>query len=418
MATVIYPGGHFTHCVHHGDYEVLPDTAPAIATMGPASFGKVTCDFLLGGKLVCMSEGRVCAIGTIVGLEDTDYGKSGYNAIDNDFSFNILLAPFTTRDFWPQARSKKDPYSMRDWVAATASQGNLIADVAGTVAGLKPREPRTGSPVDGYGVMWRYPGANTPSPIQVGETRAADPDQLRQNNLNKLSTAVEGDDVLIALPVLHCECEGSRIWAVCNALAPFLDILSGKPPGSPGPSATDICHDVLGWIPFVGDVLCAIAEAIVDLAMLPIVLAAAAAAAVAWLAAQKYDDLFLTGPIKEKIKMGQVVVVQGRWCWDGGHAGHMELHPVTAIAIADGVPNDPADPAASARLSDLQERWCQLLDSAPPPQAPPSLMGPPPVPGADLTPHQKATALAQQQPENQWTVHPVIDGCQPRQNLR
>ena len=87
MATVVYPGGHFTHCVDPAHFHLRPP----FYLSGPASAGKEACDFLLGGKLVCMSPDAVCAIGTVVGLEGTSYGKSGFDAIDNDFSFNLLL---------------------------------------------------------------------------------------------------------------------------------------------------------------------------------------------------------------------------------------------------------------------------------------------------------------------------------------
>jgi hypothetical protein len=420
MATVIYPGGHFTHCVHPNDFH-LPD--PFYLT-GPASAGKAACDYLLGGKLVCMSPDPVCAIGTIIGLEGTSYGKSGFDAIDNDFSFNLLLAPYRVEDFRIYANyvhAVDGQYAIRDDVARNAPKGHLLIDRAGVISGLSAREPKGKSPLDGYGVMWHFPD---PSDTTMPPERAADPNEDRESNLNKLGEVVSDGvglpGVSIPIPVLHCECEGSRIWAVCNAMAPFLDVLSGKPPGSPGPSVTDVCHKALGWIPFVGDLLCAIAEAIVDIAMFPIVLAMAAAAAVAWAAAQAYDDLFLTGPVKAQIHQDDVVVVQGRWTWDSGHAGHMELHPVVAIAIAQGVRmggSDPTGPVAkdvAAHVKDLEDRWCRLLNEAPPAVAPPTLHGAPPVPGAELTADQQATALAQLRPENQWSVHPLIDGCAAR----
>jgi hypothetical protein len=369
-----------------------------------------------------MAPDPVCALGTIVGLEGTSYGKKGFKGIDNDFSFNLLLAPFTPKHFWMEATTQSSQYTIRDRVASSDPQGWMIEDRTGTVAGLEPLDPSGYSPIDGYGVLWRYPGAKNPfipTPFPGKPVPAQDnEDPPRQDNLTKLATMVDGadhpnGDVSIALPVLHCECEGSRIYAVCAALEPFLDLLSGKLPGSPGPSVTDICHDYLGWIPFLGDGLCALAETIVDFAMYPVVIAAAIAAGVAWVASQAYDDAFLTGPIKRKIAMDQMVVVQGVWCWDAGHAGHLELHPVTAIAIADGVPTTVEDAEAAKQIADLRERWCRLLNSAPPPVAPPNIFGPLPVPGAELTVDQQATALAQQRPENQWRVHPSIDGCAP-----
>ena len=415
MAQVMHYGVHLTRCVDPANYAPLPPEGVGFVTVGPASFGKKICDYLLYGKLVCMASEPVCVIGTIVGLEHTSYGKSGPDAIDNDFSFNLLLAPYRPKDLRRYAvPGIKQHIIFRD-VARHAPQGELIEDRAGRLAGLVPREPADVRPVDGYGVMWHFPKTGPP-------TTASDPDEKRQANLNKLTAVEEADGVTIAIPVLHCEAEGSRIFAVCTALAPFLDILSGKLPGSPGPSATEICHATLGWIPFVGDVFCAIVETLIDIAMLPIVLAAAAAAAVAWAAAQAFDDQFSTGTVSRFLKMGDVVVVQGVWTWDSGHAGHLELHPVRAIAKLTGEA-EGADPVApvpagvAARLNDLKDRWCRLLNDAPPPVVPPGVRVPN-TPGMPMTTHQQQTALTQQQPEHQWTVHPVIDGCCPARRRR
>ena len=413
MSTVIYPPGHFTHCIDRNDYEPLPEPVPGAIVSGPATYGKKTCDYLLGGKLVCMLPDPVCVIGTIVGREPVLYGKSGEDAIDNDFSFNLLLAPYRPEDFRRYAQPDVNRWVIRNDVAKHAPQGELIVDRTNLLAGLVPRDPEPESPVDGYGVLWHYPD-------DLGKpTQASDPEENRQNNLNKLRPVREDGGVSIPLPVLHCECEGSRIWMVCNAMRPFLDVLSGKPPGAPGPSVTEQCHKALGWIPIIGDLVCGVVETIIDVAMFPLVIAMAAAAAAAWAAAQMYDDLFITGPVAERLALdGRMVVVQGNWTWDSGHAGHLELHPVSAIAVAVGVPegSDPVGPVDStlaARVTDLKDRWCHLFNEAPPPVAP-SGAAVPRVPPLTLTTEQAATASNQQQPENQWSIHPAIDGCSRR----
>ena len=413
MGEVLHYGVHLTRCIDPAGYEPLPKEGVGFVTVGPASFGKAICDYLLNGKLVCMADEPVCVLGTIVGLEHTSYGKSGPDAIDNDFSFNLLLSPYRPKDLRRYAVPSVNQHIIYRDIANHAPQGELIEDRTGRLTGLVPREPAPESPLDGYGVMWRFPdGGGDPIP-------ASDPDEQRQANLHKLGGLAEAGGVSIPIPVLHCEAEGSRIFAVCSALAPFLDLLSGKLPGSPGPSATEICHATLGWIPFVGDVICAAVEALVDLAMLPIVVAAAVAAAVAWAAAQAFDDQFSTGVVSNWVRLGDVVVVQGVWTWDSGHAGHLELHPVRAIAKVANVP-EGADPVApvpagvAARVNDLKDRWCRLLNDAPPPVAPPGVRVPP-TPGMAMTPGQQQTALVQRRPEHQWTVHPVIDGCRPRE---
>ena len=84
------------------------------------------CDFLLDGKLVCMASEPVCVLGTIVGLEHTSYGKCGPDAIDNDFSFNLLLAPFRPTDLRRYAVASVNQHIIFRHVAKHAPQGDLI----------------------------------------------------------------------------------------------------------------------------------------------------------------------------------------------------------------------------------------------------------------------------------------------------
>ena len=93
---VITPPGQYTHCVDRHDYQDVP----GVLDVGiPAMLEFLLCNYLLGGKLVCLAGGGdECAIGTVVGLEAVGEGKTGINALDNDFSFNVFLAPFEAQD--------------------------------------------------------------------------------------------------------------------------------------------------------------------------------------------------------------------------------------------------------------------------------------------------------------------------------
>jgi hypothetical protein len=196
-------------------------------------------------------------------------------------------------------------------------------------------------------------------------------------------------------------------------------------PGSPGPSPEEICHAALGWIPFgIGDAICSIVSDAIAIAIaIALAPAMAAAFATAWEAAQAYDDLFVTGPVAKQIHTGDVVIVTGRWTWDAGHAGHTELHPVKTIQKVKLPPElsggyDPRQhpaipPGISDELSRMHDRWCRFVQEAPPPPDPrgDGTLTPPQL-GA-LTPPQLAVYASQLQPENQWTVHPLIDGCIP-----
>jgi hypothetical protein len=59
------------------------------------------------------------------------------------------------------------------------------------------------------------------------------------------------------------------------------------------------------------------------------------------------------------------------------------------------------DPAA---FRDYQKRWCDRLSEIPHVEE---------VGVHPLTPAQQAVADNQRAPENQWVLHPEIDGCQP-----
>ncbi len=421
-ANVITPPGQYTHCVDRSAYRNVPSGLDAGF---PAILEFLLCEYLLGGKLVCLSGGRdECAIGTIVGVEEVGYKKSGFDAIDNDFSFNVLLVPYSVKSFESYRADTSNPskfeaHKIRDDVAANSPLGWLLKDRQGAPAPLPtPREPSAPpdgtSPVDGYGVLYTWDGSKLVY------------DHENQNNLHKLWSEHPHDGSAISIPILHCECEGSRVFFICQAMKPFLDLMQGKIPGSPLPGPGEICHAALDWVPFgIGKAICSIIEHIVGgligLALAP---AAAAAFATAWEAAQAFDDLFVTGPVADQIEVGNDVVTGGRWTWDAGHAGHCEFHPVKTIqkiTLPDDmrgpyVPAEPVPGDKQDRINDYHDRWQRELDKAPPPADPRHRDG---LTGAQLeslTPAQHEVYVSQQRPENQWRLHPLIDGCAPNGN--
>src|SRR4051812_3068842 len=103
-----------THCVSSSQYHgigalaalggvfaalglLLAFLGGSVATGPLLAFGALlilmdACDYLLGGKLICLGPGR-CAIGRVMGLEPPGFRKPWPQNIDNDYSVNILLAP-------------------------------------------------------------------------------------------------------------------------------------------------------------------------------------------------------------------------------------------------------------------------------------------------------------------------------------
>ncbi|MFY9663555.1 MAG: hypothetical protein WCB01_08405 [Candidatus Cybelea sp.] len=103
-----------------------------------------------------------------------------------------------------------------------------------------------------------------------------------------------------------------------------------------------------------------------------------------------------------------VLVVTGRWIYDSAHSGWNELHPVLHCQKVARVPQ--ADLAAGTPWASLPQfsaanvettlnqntvdrmGWCPLITEAGDP----------------------ATTTSQQEPQNGWTIHPVVDGCTPK----
>lgn len=375
---VVIGTGRYTHCVDRSAYS---NTTSFGVGAGLASLGKDACDYLLGRKLVCLG-GIKCAIGTIVVIEPVGFDKPFPTDIDNDFCLNLLLFPHEVGQFGP-GTGPTDKLSNWHEVTGDGVQGELILHDPATMP--VPKEP-VADPTP-YAVTYLFGG---------GPDRPYEPnDDATERKLEEVKQDAAGIK-RIDIPVLHCEFEGSRIFLVCSAIAPFLDLATG----GPGAGA---CRAAIGWIPFVGDLVCTIIETAVAIALAPLMLLAAA---VAWAEAAVVDELFVTGPVSRRVELGESVIVTGVWTWDGGHSGWNEFHAThTLQKIVLPTRATAGFPADQARQ--FVERWCGLVAQVPPP------LGHNGQPLTTMTPEQQDTYDRQQQPENQWVFHPDIDGCQP-----
>lgn len=96
-----------------------------------------------------------------------------------------------------------------------------------------------------------------------------------------------------------------------------------------------------------------------------------------------------------------ILVVKGTWVYDSAHTGWNEIHPIkecqkigtmigqgwAEIQVADNPPVLLQIPDVPGWIAG----WCGLMDTA----------------------VATGTAANQQLPQNQWTVHPLVDGCDP-----
>jgi hypothetical protein len=355
----------YTHCVKPADY--VDNTPPAawwakLLDPNVPAWVATACDYLLGGKLVCLGDGTdQCAIGHITHFEPAS-DKSFPDNIDNDFSMNIVLAPhgLTT------GASYLDNYKS---IANDGYQGWLIQEQPGMPLPHESDSPDDKSsppqpwPDDArfQGYATKYPDSNYPeydpaqSPFQVDGS----------------------DGHPFWVPSFHLECEGSRIHDVCAAIAAVQ-----------GP-ASAVCD-----VPIIGWAICFL----VDLVTLPVLLPAIA---IAWANATDGDanDPRVGGG--GQLKLGDLIVVTGRWVYDAGHQGWNEFHPVKRIQL---VPPEGTDWGSD--FTTWRDAWCEATSHCPP-------YAPPGSQPTDMTPAQTTTYDNQLDPSNQWVYHPAIDGCGP-----
>ena len=190
---------------------------------------------------------------------------------------------------------------------------------------------------------------------------------------------------------LHCEFEGSRIRDVFNTL--------------------DFAHvqcDTSGFWGFLCDVLNLVISLFLGLPKL-------IAAAVAWANADdgSFSDAY--DAAGGEVKLGDSLVVRGRWVYDSAHSGYNEIHAVRTVQKTQPAPQEAA--GTFTKFIEFHNMWCGELAKVPP-TPPPTRdpQRPPPGTGDEIpmTPAQRATYDAQQQDENRWVYHPAIDGCAPQ----
>ena len=283
------------------------------------------CDYLSGGKLVCLGEDE-CTIGRIMAFEEVGHGKSGFEKIDDDFCINTLPSPHSPKELLSEVKAT-DP---------APGQGRFMTRQKATKDLFLPW--------GGYSFDFE-----------------------------------EIPDV----EIFHLEVKGCRVHDVCRVWkalsfgAPVVGIICSIP--------------VIGWL------VCLIA------ALIWLVITAVSTA-IAWAAADSgniynvYDPA--AGPLKaadpKTGEGGDVILCRGDWVYDAGHNGWNEIQPARSIQkLTDLIPAkyqsmSKADATLVAEFKkEVLDPWCYFVSQASDP----------------------VTHAAQDDPENNWHIHPSIDGC-------
>jgi len=188
--------------------------------------------------------------------------------------------------------------------------------------------------------------------------------------------------------VLHCEFEGGGVYDLLLACLAALGYNAVATV-----AATIICA-----IPIIGWIACLI---------ISLIFAAITAGIVAMGMANALADKGNPNDVNPhlgNLEQGKdVLVVQGTWVYDSAHEGWNEIHPIKqcqrigqwgvsppgAGTWQDFFKTLPA--GASQDVMTFVKFWCDAIAKA----------------------NDPATVAEQGKPQNQWQIHPVIDGCDP-----
>jgi hypothetical protein len=343
---------------------VVPGVGAAISVALLAAIN--FCSWWLETRLVCLGGDR-SAVGVIYAEDAQHDDLFDLEDYDTDFSFNLLMWPFVPKNELP-ANVASNP-----WSATTASE--LATEWHGLSAAPLSLVPDV-------------PYAEVEDQVEL---------ILPQQSMATLDLAftgqnVEQDDEPTPQPtegshqhfLIHCEIEGGGMYDLRETLYWVLGLI--------------VVTTVLSAIPGVGWLLSAILAA---LAILLMFLGAYSAQNDKASAPPDGPDGQWGGimhPYVAHEKFVDIGYAYGRWVYDSFHnytssppGGWNELHPLHFILKIGEAPRGRI--AEGNWPTDLGERRAKYDAQF-----------------AEIT--APGSAALQAEPQNQWTLHPLLDGCQ------
>ena len=347
------------------------------------------CNWWLYDRLICLGGDR-CAIGFLGAVEPSS-GKSGLEAFDTDYSFNLVLAPHQYEELpsdYPPATPDPPPFGTdpKDWADKKFKEAlhRQIADDG--LQGILIKETST-----------------------TGDVKTIF--GTKQYDFEGYFSTLGGWSVVYSFqPYLHCEFEGAGIIDLLHSAEAALAFAT---------AAAVFCS-----IPVIGWAVCAVLSAVAAIIAIAGIIGAMNDNAEPTV----YDPV--TGKTSNEMHSGSdILFVKGTWVFDTFHEGWNELHPVKEcyrIATARFERPDKIEwNDAIAPYMVAIGRW--IWDSSKLPVLTPIMLDGPPKPRdwtdwvafwCDKvgTTSDPLTLAGQTLPENQWTIHPLIDGCRPERD--
>lgn len=381
-------------------------------------------EYMLYGKLICLcdfnslkpdesfycSDGKmVCFAGKVAHIEEVGHDKSPFETLDNDYCFNLVPEPFVIQkiisriDAFTDELIKQGPEKYLEFISKfkeEISPGSFVTYNSNTYLITEDLMEAVLIRM-GYGLDFEKNKDHVfaaPDSYYMSQQAYMPGDKFggyskllvyfpNTNQWKQVNSVQEGYYTLVAnwelnpycikIPVMHTECEGSRIHDVLIAL-------NGLTLGSKN------CKK--NWWSKFKCFLGALASFFWSPAVL-------AGLMTAWFGADSGEQGAEEAGGGE-VGIQDLVVVHGRWVYDAAHSGYNELHAVRRVMK---VPEEQvnADPRG------YTDRLGQELNRTPSVGLNEEIA----ASGMPLTAAQVATLEQQRLPENRWQLHPLLDGC-------
>ncbi len=341
------------------------DAALASVCLAAISF----CYWWLDIRLICLGGDR-SAIGAIYHLEPAvpDYDPTDadkfFSGFDTDYSFNLLLCHFSPRNQFPQSY-----VDAQNAASTTATSGQLPAAFAQletdwpTLSGLVPTNVPFSDVAGEVGLIVAQQGvAGIGLPTRTENAVAPDNVVLPQGSPQHF--------------MVHCEIEGRGMYDLLVLLWALFGLL--------------VVGAALSAIPGIGWLLALLAALLALLGLgvgVPALENDQATPPQDGKWGGKFNAYEDAANDKSPVDLAYVF---GRWVYDSLHQpGGNELHPVHYILkVGHAIKGDLKNgvwPKACGLRKRLDDIFVEI--------------------------NSPTTPIIQSRPENQWTIHPLLDGC-------
>jgi hypothetical protein len=326
------------------------------------------CRWWLYDRLVCLG-GEKTIVGFLLSVA-TPQEKTGLDSFDTDYSLNIVLQPH--REHWrghtddgtwvisptdevPQDVFLKKQPSLRD-----EDQFRGEFSVRPSIAKERKKLEEEASDLRNDIAT----SSGQPTPVGTADEKLVEWLKAIEARIDEIDRS--------KTEVMHCEFEGAGVYELYQ-YAKAASVVAAV--GAVGCS-----------IPIIGWIVCAIAAVVLAVLAIAGVVTGLNATAKPTVENSPNGELMpLDG------QTADLLLIRGEWVYDSAHEGWNELHPIRFCQWIGtwSTTDNGGEPVPT-------DKWTDAINGA----------------------NDPGTRTNQQRPENQWEIHPEIDGCIPTDEPR